>query len=124
MKKVLLTGLTATMLLTSSCATLFQGSVKNMAVKSMTPGADIYINGNLQGTDAVYVRLPRKTNHTVMVKKEGFDTKTIDIRKRTQVGWVLFDIFLNPFGIPVDAITGGWNTFDTDIITVELDQSK
>lgn len=124
MKKVLLTGLIATVLLTSSCAIMFQGSKKDVAVKSMTPGASIYVNGNLEGTDAVSLRLSRKTNHTVMVKKEGFETKTVDIRKHTQVGWVLFDIFVNILALPVDAITGAWNTFDKDMITVDLDQSK
>jgi len=53
----------------SSCAVMFQGSKKDVSIKSMTPDASIYINGELKGTDAVTVRLPRKSNHTVMIKK-------------------------------------------------------
>lgn len=108
----------------SSCAVMFQGSKKEVSIKSMTPDASIYVDGDLKGTDAVSLKLARKNNHTVMVKKAGFDTQTVQIEKHTQAGWVIFDIFVNLLALPVDAITGAWNGFDKDKITVELTPSK
>ena len=108
----------------SSCAVMFQGSKKDVSIKSMTPDASIYINGELKGTDAVTVRLPRKSNHTVMIKKENCDSYTTQIEKHTQVGWVIFDALFNWFAFATDAPTGAWNTFDKDIITAELKCTK
>jgi hypothetical protein len=122
MKKVFLS--VAIISCMSSCAVMFQGSKKDVTVKSMTPGASIYIDGEKKGTDMVTERLARKSNHTVMVKKDGFETSTTEIKKRTQVGWVLFDAFFNWFAFATDAPTGAWNTFDKDHVTVELVPTK
>jgi len=123
MRKILLTGLAITMLFTSSCAVMFQGSKKDVTVRSMTEGASIYIDGEHKGTDLVTERLARKHNHTVMVKKDGYETQTVEIKKRTQVGWVLFNSFFNWFAFATDAPTGAWNTFDKDQITVDLKEN-
>lgn len=122
MKKLLIL-LTAVCYL-SSCATLFQGSRKDISIKSMTPGANIYVNGELKGTDGVSLKLLRRSNYTVLVKKDGFESKTVEIAKHTQVGWVIFDILLDIPGLIIDAVTGAWNNLDKDNITVELDKSK
>jgi hypothetical protein len=113
-----------TLIFMQSCAVMFQGSKKDVTVKSMTPGASIWINGNKVGEDAVTQRLARKTDHMILVKKEGCETKQIDVRKKTQVGWVIFDALFNWLAFATDAPTGAWNTFQQSDFTVELDCSK
>lgn len=121
-KLLLITISTATMF--SSCATVFQGSKKDVTIRSMTSGADIYVNGEKKATDALTIKLKRKTNHTIVVKKEGYETKTVDINKHTQAGWIVWGILINIPGMIVDAITGAWNGFDKDNVTVDLEKSK
>lgn len=104
----------------SSCAVMFQGSKKDVTIKSMTPDATIHVDGEEVGKDAVNVRLARKSNHTVVIKKDGCETKTVEIHKKTQVGWIIFDALFNWFAFATDAPTGAWNTFDKDRVTVEL----
>lgn len=108
-------------LLLNSCAVLFQGSKKDVSIKSMTPGTSIYIDGEKVGADLVVSRLTRKSNHSVLLQKEGFNSKTIEIKKHTQVGWIIFDSLCNWFAFATDAPTGAWNTFDKDNIVAELE---
>jgi hypothetical protein len=122
LKLLLVTLSVATIL--SSCATLFQGSRKDVTIRSMTSGADIYVDGEKKSSDALTIKLKRNTNHTIVVKKDGFDTKTVDINKHTQAGWLVWGILFNIPGMIVDAITGAWNGFDKDNVTVDLEKSK
>lgn len=108
----------------SSCAVMFQGSKKEVTVKSLTPNASIWIDGVNKGMDAFTERLTRKSDHTILVKKEGCETKMLDVKKKTQVGWIIFDGLFNWFAFATDAPTGAWNTFEKDNFTVELNCSK
>lgn len=108
------------MLSLSSCAVMFNGSRKDVTIKSITPDATIYIDGDEKGKDAVTERLERKSDHTVIVKKDGCETKTLEIKKHTQVGWIIFDALFNWFAFATDAPTGAWNGFDKDHFSVEL----
>jgi hypothetical protein len=107
-------------LCTQSCAVMFQGSKKEVMVKTTTQGASIWIDGENKGTDAVTERLSRKHDHTILVKKEGCETKSLEVNKKTQVGWIIFDALFNVFAFATDAPTGAWNTFEKDRYTVEL----
>ena len=109
------------MLSFSSCALLFNGTKQSVSISSTTPGAKIYVNGNYEGDEFVKMKLKRKNNHTVMVKKEKCDTRTVNIETDVQVGWVVFAALFNWFAFLTDAPTGAWNSFDRTSISVELD---
>jgi len=122
MKRILLVAVFAlTALSFNSCALMFNGSKKDVSVKSMTPGSEIYVNGNFVGDDAATVNLRRKHNHTVMIKKDGCETETVQIRKETQAGWIVFDALFNWLAFLTDAPTGAWNTLEPENIVRELD---
>lgn len=108
----------------SSCATIFQGSRKDVTIRSTTPDATIYVDGVEKGKDAVTALLARKHNHVIVVKKEGCEMQTVEIKKHAQVGWIIWDslelLYANIFPLPIDAITGAWNTFDKKNVVVEL----
>ena len=122
---VLLSSLT----LLSSCSTILQGSKKDMTIQSLTPGSKIYVNGDEMGKDLVDTRLRRNKNHTIMIKKEGYETRTVTLQKNAQAGYIVADalLALTGFGlifIIVDAATGSWHTFDKDKVVVELEPKK
>ena len=122
---VLLSSLT----LLSSCSTILQGSKKDMTIQSLTPGSKIYVNGDEMGKDLVDTGLRRNKNHTIMIKKEGYETRTVTLQKNAQAGYIVADalLALTGFGlifIIVDAATGSWHTFDKDKVVVELEPKK
>ena len=104
----------------SSCAVMFNGSRKTITVKSITPNATIYLDGEEKGTGTVNEKVARKYDHTITVTKEGCETKTMELRRTVQVGWIVFDALFNWFAFATDAPTGAWNSFDKDHISVEL----
>ena len=108
----------------NSCAIIFNGIKQEVSIKSMTPNAKIYVDGNLEGTDAVSVKLRRKHNHTVMVKKDNCKTETVQIESNVQAGWIVFDALFNWFAFLTDAPTGAWKSFDKTKITVDLECNK
>lgn len=116
--------LLAASLCTQSCAVMFQGSKKDVTVRTTTPGASIWIDGEKKGTDAVTERLSRKSDHTILVKKDGCSTQSLSVEKKTQVGWIIFDALFNWLAFATDAPTGAWNTFEKSNYTVELDCHK
>jgi len=104
-----------------SCALLFNGTKKDVSVKSMTPESEIYVNGNYEGEEAATIDLKRKHSHTVMIKKDGCRTETVQVEKSTQAGWIVFDALFNWFAFLTDAPTGAWNTLEPARIVRELD---
>jgi hypothetical protein len=121
--------LTAASICLSSCSTIIQGSKQSVTMQSITPGTKILVNGDELGTDMVTTKLKRNKNHTVMFKKEGYETKTVTLEKNSQAGFIVADalIALTGFGlvwIIVDAATGSWNKFEKDKVVVELEPKK
>jgi hypothetical protein len=113
----------------SSCSTIMQGSRQSVTIQSLTPDARILVNGDDMGRDIVTTKLKRNTNHTIMIKKDGFDTKTVSLGKNVQAGYVVADVVIALTGlgliwIIVDAATGSWHKFDKDKVVVELEEKK
>lgn len=128
MKKILSLIISCSVLL-QSCSTILQGSKQDITIQSVTPGAKILVNGDELGRDQVTTRLRRNKNHTILVKKDGFETKSITLEKQVQAGYIVVDGLLAFTGlglawIIVDAATGSWHKFDKDKYVVELEKSK
>lgn len=125
MKQIITTLTLLGVLLTqTSCAVMFNGSKQDIIIRSMTPESQIYVDGQKVGEDAVNVKLARKSNHVVMVKKEGYETETVNLEKHLEWGWIVVDGLLNWFGFLTDAPTGAWNSFENDNVVVELEPTK
>lgn len=104
----------------NSCATLFNGTKQSVYVRSMTSDSKIYIDGDLEGMDAVTKKLKRNKSHSIIVKKDGYKTGSINIYHDIQVGWLLYGI-LNNFALIIDAITGSWYELDRTNIVLEIE---
>ncbi|GAB4327412.1 MAG: hypothetical protein OHK0038_01080 [Flammeovirgaceae bacterium] len=132
-KKFACVSLAVMTLLSSSCSTILQGSRQSIIVQSLTPDAKIIVDGNEMGKDAVTTKLKRNQSHTILVKKEGFETKTVTLDKNLQPGYVIADAALAITGfmfilpllfLIVDAATGSWNKFEPEKVVVELEPKK
>ena len=121
--------LLASVMLFSSCSTIIQGSRQQITIQSLTKDSKIYVDGEDKGKDNVSVRLKRNRNHAIAIKKDGYETKIINLEKQTQAGYIVADALLGLTGfglawIIVDAATGSWSKFDQDAVVVELEKSK
>ncbi|GMO64885.1 MAG: hypothetical protein Nk1A_1710 [Endomicrobiia bacterium] len=52
---------------------------RGVCKESMIEGNKIYVDDNYIGQNIAYVKLRRKDNHTVTVKREDYKTKTVSI---------------------------------------------
>jgi hypothetical protein len=116
-------------MLFSSCSTIIQGSRQQVTIQSLTKDSKIYVDGEEKGKDNAMIRLKRNRNHAIAIKKDGYETKIINLEKQTQAGYIVADALLGLTGfglawIIVDAATGSWFKFDQDAISVELEKSK
>lgn len=110
--------------LCSSCATLFQGTTKSVLIRSTTPGAKIFVDGDYKGTGIVRLKLKRKRSHEVLVKKEGYITQSAFINRELQAGWLVWGIVVCQPCLVIDAISNSYYTFDKDRITFDLDKER
>lgn len=107
--------------LSSSCALIFNGTKQEITVRSYEEDAKIYINGRMMGKENVRIKLKRKDNHKIDVRKEGCETYSKKVRSNIIPGWVVFDALLNWFAFLTDPTTGAWRELEPNVVTVELD---
>lgn len=91
----------------AGCATIITGTTTDVAVNSDPAEAQIEINGQSYGQTPTTLTLDSDHNHTMTLSLEGYEEKTIRLRKSTS-GWVAGNLILG--GIPgfiIDAATGG-----------------
>lgn len=109
----------------SSCALLINGSKQLVTIKTIDSGAEIYVDGQLKGTEAVQVNLVRRFNHTIEAKKAGCETKKVELKSRFKPIWlaptIVFGIFTLGLYIIPDAATASWKGFDKNRVTIMLD---
>ena len=63
----------------SGCATAIHGTSQNIPILSDPTGAKITVDGNVIGTTPTEVKLSRKTDHLVVVEKDGYETERVPI---------------------------------------------
>lgn len=107
-------------LITSSCATIMNGARQQVKIYSDTEDAKIFLDGKYVGTDNYTANLKRSKNHTVTLKKDNCESKTIKIYKYPNWNYVALDIFFGLPGYIVDLCTSAWNEFNKSY-TFKLD---
>ena len=98
------------LLLLSSCATIFSDSSDKITFNSDPAGAEVYINGVVKGKTPLEVTMERDTfkKYTVQFKKVGFEaqesqiTKTLNTTALFNIAWLCF----SETSAGIDALTG------------------
>lgn len=115
MKKVLSSIVVVTALLTTGCASIFNGASEQVSVRSNIDGTDLYVNEAYIGKNSGVTTFKKKKNYVITAKKKGCTDASYPASKSfdaTTLLGVLID-----FGIitvlVVDGLgTGAWQQFD------------
>ncbi len=125
MKSILLVLLAIIVLASfTSCATIMSDSETEVTIASEPEGADIYIDGYRIGKTPYKGYLDHE-DHTVEIRKDGYESTIVRINKSLKMGWQIADIFLTGFvGNLIDLCTdNGWkiepNNINVTLIEVE-----
>jgi hypothetical protein len=118
MKKMFLI-LTASVVLFSSCATVFSGSRQTVSIQSDPPDAKVYVKGEAIGVTPLTTKLKRRTK-VIELKKDGYET-TMKELKRGINGWYWLDCGLGIIGagliyIIVDLADGACYTLPPSVL--------
>ncbi len=125
MKKVVsITLVISLFLLISSCATVFKGNSNKLDLNSDPQGAKVYVNGNYMGDTPIRLKLESKQTYSIEFRKEGYQTKTVNITNHVGVGWVVLDVLCGLIPVIVDAATGSWYELDQKYVNAILDRQQ
>lgn len=124
MKKITLIGLGLTMLLTTGCATMFNGSNQTVNIRSNDVDAKIYVNEEYMGKNQATYTFKKKENYVLKAEKQGCKTTTI-IPQKSFDPTTLLGVFLDWGIISVlivdGAATGSWQKFNQTSFVIDPD---
>lgn len=112
--------LVLTMLLMTSCATVFTGTKDRITFNSTPEGATIYIDGVEQCTTPCTMKVKRSISDTdVEFKLDGYETRLITLSKEFNIISVIN--LGNLFGWGIDALSGSLMKYDKKTYNLKLD---
>jgi hypothetical protein len=123
MKKHSIILLVVTMLIMTSCATLFTGTKDRITFNTTPSGAVIYIDGVEQCTTPCTMKVKRSLSDTdVEFKLDGYETRLITLSK--EFNFVSVINLGNLFGWGIDALTGSVMKYDKKTYDITLGNKK
>lgn len=122
MKKTIISSSLALVLLTSSCATIISGSKQNVKFSSNPTTATIFIDEIEVGKTPFEIKLARKSEHSVMIKLEGYQTYETKLTKKFNA-WYVGNILLGGLiGLIIDPITGAMYNLTPDQVNAQMNK--
>lgn len=118
--------LIAALATSTGCATLMAPKTASIEVTSNVPGAQIRVNGQVQGHTPARVSFERDKAPQIEVAAPGFRPQSCHVSMSAKTTYVVADaalcLFLLPFGCIsfIDA-GGAWNEPNTDRCSVQLE---
>jgi hypothetical protein len=100
------------------CATILGPKDATIAVNSIPPGAQVFVDGVDRGPTPTKLQLDIRKSYTFVLKKAGEPDQSYYLRNYVGAGWVVLDILLFLVPLIVDAGTQEWNYFAQDSFTV------
>ena len=120
MRKTIISSTLVFALLTSSCATIVSGSKQNVKFSSTPAAATIIIDNVEVGKTPFEIKLARKSEHTVMLKLEGYQTYQTKLTKKFN-GWYIGNILIGGIiGLIIDPITGAMYNLSPDEVNAQM----
>jgi hypothetical protein len=95
---------------TTGCATVLKPQSDRITVTSMTPGAQILVDGMPMAVTPAQIPLSTKSDHLITVRGARGE-QTCHITSHASVGWILLDVVMTPAWI-VDLATDSWSSLD------------
>jgi hypothetical protein len=120
MKKGLIILLAATMVLMSSCATLFTGTKQTVQINSEPQGAKVQVDGLDRGETPAAIKLKKGNDgQIVTLKKDGYKTRTF--QPQTDFNGVAVLNLFNLLFWGIDAATGSLWKYSPKFYEIELE---
>ncbi|TGN20963.1 PEGA domain-containing protein [Leptospira idonii] len=110
-------------LISLNCATIFKGSDQLVSINSNVSGATVELDG-LQIGQTPYVGNIKKNGKLLVLKKEGYETKTIALSNGIDPMFWVNIIFPGIWGSSTDYSTGAMYSYAPSTFQVDLEQSK
>lgn len=109
-------------LLMSSCATIISGSKQNVKFSSDPSTATIFIDEVEVGKTPFEIKLARKSEHSVLIKLEGYQTYETKLTKNFN-GWYVGNILIGGLiGLIIDPITGAMYNLSPDQVNAQMNK--
>jgi hypothetical protein len=102
------------------CATVFKGTSRDLQINSDPPGAEVYIDGSLEGSTPTTVSVKSTMNHRVSLKMDGYEPLDTVVFKQISPVWVSVDLMLLWLPAIVDMATGAWYELNPAMIYAVL----
>ncbi len=122
MRKTIISSTLAIALLTSSCATIISGSKQNVKFDSNPSTATIYIDEVEVGKTPFEIKLTRKSEHSVMIKLDGYQTYETKLTKKFNAWYIGNILFGGLIGVIIDPITGAIYNLTPDQINAQMNK--
>ena len=120
MRKTIISSSLALALLTTSCATIVSGSKQNVKFSSNPSTATIFIDEVEVGKTPFEIKLARKSEHSVMIKLEGYQTYETKLTKKFNAWYIGNILFGGLIGIIIDPITGAMYNLTPSEVNAEM----
>lgn len=107
-------------LVLSSCASIFTGSKRKVLFESNPPGAKVYVNGFEKGVTPTTIKV--KAEDRIHFKLENYKERVVIMDSKFNLVAILNGFSILGWGI--DALTGSLKRVDTKYIKVDLETKK
>ena len=124
MNKLRLLFLSATIVLSTGCATMFNGSNQTVNIRTNEKKKKIYVNEEYMGKNQATYTFKKKENYVLKAEKEGCKTTTIIPQKSfdpTTLLGVLLDWGIISVLVVDGAATGAWQKFNQTSYVIDPD---
>jgi hypothetical protein len=119
-KKLSIIAIAMTIMLTTSCASIFTGSKRKVMFETDPPGASIFVNGIEKGQTPVQLKV--KAEDRIDFKLDNYKEKVVVMDSKFNLVSILNGFSIIGWG--VDALTGSLKRVDTKYVKVTLDKSN
>jgi len=120
--KSVLIGFISLMLL-SSCATIWGGKKNTINITGNVPKAQVFLDGEFIGmTPIIKMRISKyqlQEGSIIEIKQDGYQTYTYEVFRRPHVGYIVLDILSGSIPLIVDVANG--NIYRPNTRKIEFD---
>lgn len=119
-KKTEIIALSGVLVLSTSCASIFTGSKRNVLFESDPSGAKVFVNGFEKGVTPVQIKV--KADDRVDFKLDNYKERVVVMDSKFNLVAILNGFSIIGWG--VDAVTGSLKRVDTKYVKVTLENSQ
>ncbi len=104
-----------TAVLTTGCASMFNGSSQQVAIRSDIEDAELFVNGQYIGKEQGVYNFQKNQNYVISAEKDGCKSAMVQANKSfdpTTLLGIFWDFGIFTILVVDGAITGAWQKFD------------